>query len=580
MLVLLMFLLTILFAISVSAVNNQQYHLKLLAVQETINGYEGSDADLYLELKEGSGRVFLETTPLTKFDTQISTKFAKEIACKQYKLDCNKYDFIYTIKAKSNIIGGPSAGAAIAALTTIAVLDLNYDEEVTITGTINSGGIVGPIGGVKEKLEAASKAGLKKVLVAKGTAGMTPSENSTEFNLLNYSENNLSLEVIEVIDLDEVILHLANVDLNGAVVEIVENVEYQEIMKNLKNLLCGRNEEIRGLIESENFNDEIVFNESAFKIEKAINASNEGDYYSAASFCFSDNINLKEYYYRETKLSSGKMTQLVTLLEKDILNLELLLEEEKIETIADLQTLMIVKERINDVKKNIEEFWESKNSQELTDAANLLGYAEERLFSARSWMEFFSMDGKKIVFNQDLLKNSCVQKISESKERYQYVSLFIDIFNLKGIFDKIKIAEDALAKDEYTLCLITAAQAKADANAVLGSLGLSEDDFDGLIESKISVVEKVISENSAEKIFPILGYSYYQYANSLKEQNVYDALVFLEYALEMSDLSIYFPEEESFIDGVWDILKFDFDWISFFFGVIVACLVFIILRKK
>ena len=143
------------------------YQTKLLAVHEENGNYQGSDADLFLEIREGRGRIFLETIPLTKIDTQISTRFAKEVACSHFNLDCEKYDFIYTIRAKSNIIGGPSAGASIAALTTIAVLDLDYDKNIAVTGTINSGGIVGPVGGVKEKVEAASKAGLKKALIPK-----------------------------------------------------------------------------------------------------------------------------------------------------------------------------------------------------------------------------------------------------------------------------------------------------------------------------------------------------------------------------------------------------------------------------
>ena len=191
----------LLFSLSVVAQGDDAFHLKLLAVQDDGNGnFTGSDADLFLELKEGHGRVFLETKPATKVDTQISTRYAKEIACDHFKLDCNKYDFIYTIKSNSNIIGGPSAGAAISALTTIAVLDLDYDESITITGTINSGGTVGPVGGVKEKLEAASKAGLKKVMIAKGS-GLPYSglENMTEIlDLVKYGKENLSLDVVEV----------------------------------------------------------------------------------------------------------------------------------------------------------------------------------------------------------------------------------------------------------------------------------------------------------------------------------------------------------------------------------------------
>jgi len=114
-------LLTLIFTTALVQAQPKSYHLKLLAVQETPTGYEGSDADLYLELKQGTGNVFLNTFPITKMDTQISTRFAKELACKHYSLNCDQYDFLYTIRAQSNIIGGPSAGAAIAAITVIAV---------------------------------------------------------------------------------------------------------------------------------------------------------------------------------------------------------------------------------------------------------------------------------------------------------------------------------------------------------------------------------------------------------------------------------------------------------------------------
>jgi len=95
----------------------QQGHMKLLAVTETIDGEVGGIADLFLEIKPGSGRVFLETFPLTRLDTQISTRFAKQIACDFADVDCGKYDFFYTITADSPIIAGPSAGAAISVLT-------------------------------------------------------------------------------------------------------------------------------------------------------------------------------------------------------------------------------------------------------------------------------------------------------------------------------------------------------------------------------------------------------------------------------------------------------------------------------
>jgi len=585
------FLLVVLSATLAISANNQPYHLKLLAVQEEAGNYTGSDADLYLELKEGSGRVFLETFPLTKMDTQISTRFAKSMACKHFKLNCNKYDFIYTIKAKSNIIGGPSAGAAIAALTTIAVLDLDYDKDVTITGTINSGGIIGPVGGIKEKLDAASQANLKKVMIAKGTAkqkqpsldlidenNQTENESSSTFDLVQYGKENLSLEVVEVIDLDEVVFHLTGETLNHREFNISESVEYKEIMKGLQQLLCDRTEQIESELKGIKLNEN-VGSEIQRKKGSAINATKEEDYYSAASFCFSNNIQLRTQYYKHRNLSRAAYANMFRTLEKKVFSLERKLDAQKIKTISDLQTLMVVKERASDVKEQFEKY--DQNKDLLEELPGLLGYTEERFFSALSWMQFFSMPGKKLILDDERLAESCSQKISESEERYQYAELFLGGFIVSNIRGKINTAKNAQSDSEFELCLITAAQAKADANAILSSVGLSEDNFMEFVESKSKAAERVIFENSAEGMFPILGYSYYRYANNLKDQEKYTALVYLEYALEMSDLGIYFPEEQVFLEIEGE-FEFDERWFylveGFLVGVLVT-LVFILVGK-
>ncbi|MDO8095097.1 MAG: hypothetical protein Q6360_16590, partial [Candidatus Brocadiales bacterium] len=108
------------FVVAVSLISvayAQTGHMKLLAVSETKEGYSGITADLYLKVEPGSGKVFIESFPLTKMDTQISTRFAKETACYELEMDCDKYDFFYTVNADTALIGGPSAGAAAAVLT-------------------------------------------------------------------------------------------------------------------------------------------------------------------------------------------------------------------------------------------------------------------------------------------------------------------------------------------------------------------------------------------------------------------------------------------------------------------------------
>ena len=193
--------------LSIPIVNADKGHMKLLAVSDTPDGQVGGVADLFLETKPGSGRVFLETFPLTRVDTQISTRFAKEISCDFAEVDCSKFDFFYTITADSSIIAGPSAGAAIAVLTFSMLKGIDFNEKVAITGTINSGGLIGPVGGLKAKIRAAEKAGLKKVLIPIGESlnGINETDEFNETFDLEDLRKNTSVDIIEVPTLDEAV---------------------------------------------------------------------------------------------------------------------------------------------------------------------------------------------------------------------------------------------------------------------------------------------------------------------------------------------------------------------------------------
>lgn len=586
------------------AENNRIYHLKLLAVQEFGDQYKGSDADLYLELRKGTGRVFLETYPLTKMDTQVSTRFAKEIACKHFNLNCRQYDFIYTIKAESSIIGGPSAGAAIAALTIIAVLDLKYDENMAITGTINSGGIIGPVGGIKEKIQAAAEAKLKKVLIPAGTLSLESEENETKvgsgqdnssfppitpnqtlkFNLTQVQ--NSGLKIIEIMNLDEAVFQLTGQDLNRKEIKITGNEEYSEIMKSLQEILCRRTDKILAEMSGNGIKlDEAVLEDYQSKKNSSENFAQKGDYYSSASFCFSNSILLRGEYYLQKDIGREKVAELFGSLEQKNLALEKKLSEEKIQTISDLQTLMIVKERTEEVKDYLRKFREKMPVISQKEAVSLLAYAEERHFSAVSWLQFFSMAGEKMDLDEEKLKKSCLEKISEAEERYQYASIFLGelpILNIKENIDKGRLLSE---KEDYPLCLIMGIQAKAEADAILSSLGLNDKNIDSYLEAKSRAVERVIFENSAEGMFPIMGYSYYQYANSLKGgEDKYLVLIYLEYALEMSDLGIYFPEEKSFLEKGDFLPDFDPKWVyglaGLIFGTVLTSGIFISLWFK
>ncbi|MEK6920701.1 MAG: S16 family serine protease, partial [Nanoarchaeota archaeon] len=191
-------------------------HITLLAVSEATQ--IGSTADLYLRVQEGSGGVYIDTFPLTKLDTQLSTRFAQQIACDFVEEECAEKDFFYTIRSDATIIGGPSAGAALATLTVAMLDDHIINESVAITGTINVGGLIGPVGSLVGKIDAAKASGMTKVLIPKGSRYELKPEvsynwllldanasfyrtnnetNASEIDLYAYG-NNVSVEVKEV----------------------------------------------------------------------------------------------------------------------------------------------------------------------------------------------------------------------------------------------------------------------------------------------------------------------------------------------------------------------------------------------
>lgn len=65
-------------------------------------------------------------------------------------------------------VDGPSAGAAMAAAAVSALTGRAADGEAAVTGEIGLTGGIRPVGGVPEKIEAARRAGLRRVIVPRG----------------------------------------------------------------------------------------------------------------------------------------------------------------------------------------------------------------------------------------------------------------------------------------------------------------------------------------------------------------------------------------------------------------------------
>jgi ATP-dependent Lon protease len=93
---------------------------------------------------------------------------------------------------------GPSAGIAMVTAIVSVMTGIPVRKEVAMTGEITLRGRILPIGGLKEKLLAALRAGIKKVMI--------PEENAKD--LAEIPDNVKSeMEIIPVARMDEVLHH-------------------------------------------------------------------------------------------------------------------------------------------------------------------------------------------------------------------------------------------------------------------------------------------------------------------------------------------------------------------------------------
>jgi len=174
----------------------------------------------------GSGRVFFSALPYTEIETQGAARVAAFIASLLARVEFSNYDYYVLVESTTPIIGGPSAGALFTIGFTSLLLGLSINDNTTMTGMINPDGTIGPVGGLKEKLEAAASSGFKAFLIPLGqrqykypvyeeiTRGWLTIRRVTyrTVDLVEYGKR-LNVSVIEVGNVLDALYYFTGVDL-------------------------------------------------------------------------------------------------------------------------------------------------------------------------------------------------------------------------------------------------------------------------------------------------------------------------------------------------------------------------------
>lgn len=123
-------------------------------------------------LKSGDNRISLDVSNVQYTATfQETVRTAVDVASDYTGVRVSDKDIIVRLVNKSNSVikvDGPSAGAAITAVIVAGLQEKELDPHILVTGTIESDGSIGSVGGLASKADAADEFGASTLLVPDG----------------------------------------------------------------------------------------------------------------------------------------------------------------------------------------------------------------------------------------------------------------------------------------------------------------------------------------------------------------------------------------------------------------------------
>lgn len=536
---LVLFLLLVL-PVSVFAIVEQS-SIRVFAV--TTEG-QGMAAKLTLKIEPGNGTVWSAVKPLVGTSTQNTERLAVKIARNYFK-DVDKLDYKFIIESDASLVDGPSAGAAMTLLTISALQDKKVFEHVTITGTITEDGDVGPVGGTFDKAIAASKSGIKLMMIPKGEATQTVKLESgiQSINLVSYGPKELKMKIVEVANIDEVLqyafLDPEEIDINvteqGTPEFVPEPIAYAKSLGPMQGLTKKHIDETKvlldsarssleaSLLQSPNLFNSLLFalSDAQKNLRKAELLYDQNYLYSSANFAFLARVNawLVKDIVESPQMVSANSTAFelkVSALKNEILDLKSDLRE--FVPYDKLEWHISAKQRLTYAEQNVDSLLNAQTV--IVDAGGIVG--DDLKISIEEIQKYETARGW-LVVAKDLYAIS-----SQSEQKIKPIKLFEEeaerllveaekgLSNLprddaEDISRRFNAAKKELRDGWDEAALFDAATAVALVNANLATKDKDFETLSNLLTTKIETVENNIYTSKHTYIWPELYLAHAKY---------------------------------------------------------------------
>lgn len=528
--------------------------LKIVGVSEKNGKYIGVVANLTVIKKPGSGRVFISTDPLAKVDTQASARLAHDVACEILNANCSRYDFYYIISSDTPLIGGPSAGAAMTIATMAELENVSVYSNVAITGTITPYGDIGPVGGVYEKLSAASTFA-NVFLVPKGETEVEITNGNTtqKIDLIKYGESKYGIKVIPVEDVYQAFEYMTGYKIKKPQEKVVKYNE--EGMKKIAEDLISYAEQKKSqinidktLLSEDEYNKiSSAMNEADKDLENAKVQLNKNNYYSAASFAVGaiTNYNYARNLYALYLNQSDYFGNEVSKIRSNLKIVDSTIKNAKIDSVEDIEAISIAYDRMMDAEKYLDLANKEYYSGNKEQAMYYLAYADMRSISSYDWLyllNYFKGD-LSLRFDESKLKPLAIQKIDLATTYVTYADILVSSQANFRAHEHLQSAINAYNSGDYLYAIFEATRAYADSSIAIEASYILTDVNSSLKEFRDGT-ERTISRAETSGIIPIMAVNYLEYADTLRNKDPISAFVYYAYARNFAYLPIEIAKYE------------------------------------
>ncbi len=515
--------------------------LYIFGVSTLSNGTTvGVPAVLSLRVTNGSGQVFLGSTPLTETDTQAQAVLSTLVACQLVNVNCNDYNFYFYITSSSAEVGGPSAGAAftIAAMSVLTGKPLN--PKIAMTGTANPDGSIGIVGDVAEKSEAAANQGIKVFLYPSDE----PSIDNMTSSALAYDEN-LGMVAIPIDSVYQAYQYFTGYNITPALNYSIYTSQYNAVMNSTYQEFGAYQQSIYDSLPDKTSTNSTInyyITQAETLMQNESEFASKGNYYVAASEMVESASELVLAKTLEELSNSTNapqfMQNLISAENASIENTYNQVTQDYLTNSSTLDLKLIAIDRLAEASSYINSSEGSLSSNLFSSAVNY-SFAEVKRASAIFWL------GSLKTGNSNFSESS----YSNLSNYYLYrASSFMNYAELLGLNDSPQVngmessfdqAETYQDEGHYVASIFNSINTIATAEQLIEENSIS-------VNNSVSAVENQISQsalrdiNNAEKVgvTPFLGISYYQYGNSFQNTSII-------YYLDFEALSMTYTEFEA-----------------------------------